>query len=717
MWRARSTVAALVVTLAATAAEAPGTEIAPRLQAIGYRDGHARPRALAYSAADGLLYAALSTADALAVVDPAPASGPRVVARVPVCRFPAALAPLPDGGVVVACRFEPGLRRVRRERGAFRVSAVDAGPESGARGLALAPGGAVAYVASPALRGVVVVPLATGGVAEVVPTGISPRALLVVPGGVLPGRPDPLLLASSFVDHTVTVFPIAAGGKLGPAVQTIRTDAPVLDMILMGTVGGFPNPPALAPAGEARLPGVLMGTLGGFPSPPALAPAGEARLRSTRPAYQLGLALLTHEDRPLSRPNGPVEGLDSGVLWLAAAADHAGPPFADPGPGQRAFVNLSERAPEAVVELAAVARDPSSGAVALVGAGSDNLLVTAPSALGAAGPAAGVTASVGANPTAVAALPGGRWVTADRLSDTLTFVGPGGERLVTLAVGPAERASPAERGEVLFYSRALVPNNVADGPLSLYTCAACHDDGHVDGRRHPSKRNRFYSMTKTCRGLGTTAPYLSLGEPDTIEAFADNIVATHAQGAAADPEHYDKYPVRMRLRAGSQWREVVLSPAEVRAALAAYMARIPPEPSPFVEPGRRALDAEEHRGLALFRDGCAGCHQLVTSTPGGRAIPAAALDRRLLAGQVALTSPRLYDVGTPVLGKDGNNPPSLRGVWDAAPYFSDGSARTLDEVLARTDPDAPHVHAPANAARPAYSPGDRSALLAFLRAL
>jgi hypothetical protein len=147
----------------------------------------------------------------------------------------------------------------------------------------------------------------------------------------------------------------------------------------------------------------------------------------------------------------------------------------------------------------------------------------------------------------------------------------------------------ADRGELLFYSRALVPNNVADGPLSLYTCAACHDDGHVDGRRHPAKRNRFFSMTKSCRGLGTTAPYLSLGEPATIEGFADNIVTTHAQGAERGAEGFDKYPVTVRVRAGSAWERVTLSPEELRAALVAYMVRIPPEPSPYVAPGRRAL--------------------------------------------------------------------------------------------------------------------------------
>jgi mono/diheme cytochrome c family protein len=302
----------------------------------------------------------------------------------------------------------------------------------------------------------------------------------------------------------------------------------------------------------------------------------------------------------------------------------------------------------------------------------------------------------------------------------------GGKAYAALGVGKSERATPAEHGELMFYSRALVPNNVADGPQSLYTCAGCHDDGHIDGRRHPAKRDRFFSMTKTCRGLGTTAPYLSLGEPATIDAFADNIVATHAQGRERDAERFDKYPVTLRVRAsaragageGDGWTQVVLPPADMRAALAAYMARIPPEPSPFVASGRRALTAEQRRGLALFRDGCAGCHQLVRDSAVGGAVPARQLEAALLAGKVALTSPRLHAVGTPVLGEGGNNPPSLRGVWEAAPYFSDGSARTLEDVLQRTHPDADAVHAPTNATRPpAFSADQRAALLAFLRSL
>ena len=304
------------------------------------------------------------------------------------------------------------------------------------------------------------------------------------------------------------------------------------------------------------------------------------------------LLLFTHEDRPLDRAHLSVEGLDSGVIVLRGRPGDGGrvapTTFEDPGPGKRTFVNLGERATP-VIELAAAASDDGS-MLAVVGAGSDNLLVAPRADLAAA-----TVVEVGANPSAVAALPGGRFVTADRLSDSLTFVAEG-RVTATLDVGAPARMSIADRGELLFYSRALVPHNVADGPLSLYTCAACHDDGHVDGRRHPAKRNRFSSMTKSCRALGTTAPYLSIGEPATIEGFADNIVTTHAQGAERGAEGFDKYPVTLRVRAGSGWERVTLSPEELRAALTAYMVRIPPEPSPYVARGRRALDRVERGG-------------------------------------------------------------------------------------------------------------------------
>lgn len=615
---------------------------------------HARPRALAFNPDDGLLYVAASTADQVLVVAP---SGQGVRARVNACRFPAALAALPGGGALVACRRDPGLRRIVAAGRGFRVDTLAPELPSQTRGLAVSADGHVAYVASPALGGVAVVSLPDGRVVQRIATGLSPRALRVIGRGAATW-----LAVSNFIDHTVTFHPIDGQGRLGPAVQTIRTAAPVLDLVL----GAGVDPT---------------------------------------------LWLLTHEDRAVSRANGPVEGLDSGIIVLALAPPGAPQPIVDPGSGRRVFLNLGDRA-QPVIELAAAAS--AGGRIAIAGGGSDNLLLVQGDA---AGLAAGPVVSVGANPSAVAALPDGRFVTADRLSDTLTFVAPDGHT-TALVIGSPERRSPADQGELLFYSRALVPHNTAAGRLSLYTCAACHEDGDRDGRLHPAKKNRFFSTTLTCRGLATTAPFLRLGNQATLRVFADNIVSTHAQGAERDPDHFADYPVTLRVREAGGWASRTLSPAEVRAALAAYMAVIPAEPSPFVPPGARRLQPAARQGLALFRDRCSGCHRLVGDSARGDRVPDARLQERLLAGRVALTAAGRYDVGTPVLGEGGNNPPSLRGVWDGAPYFSDGSARTLEEVLRRTDPDADAIHAASNAARPpAFTPGQQAALLAFLRSL
>jgi mono/diheme cytochrome c family protein len=628
------------------------------------------------------LYVALSTADHLAVID-IRAGGAHHALDLAMCAFPDALAPLPGGGVVVACRFDPGLRVVTRVAGSapwgdFRVRIVDAGPEHGHRGIAIDPSGQLVFVASPPRGGVKIVNLRAPQPAQFVPTGLSPQVLRLVPPDPAAGRKGSLLLVANVVGRTVTVHEVRAQAEgdadagLSAALQTIATEAPVLDLAVVPS-----------DAASADLRGALL--------------------------------LLTHEDRPVSRARLSVEGLDSVIIPLQTAPPGAPVPFADPGPGKRAAINVTERSRDSLVGLDALAVDPLTARVAIVGAGTDNLLfVPAQRAALLAAPAV----VVGANPSAVAFLPDGRVVTADRLSDTLSFSTGARSDVQTVVVGTPERPSPAEQGELLFYSRALVPNNVADGPLSVYTCAGCHVDGEIDGRRHPSKRNRFFSMTKTCRGLQGTEPFLSLGKPDTFAAFADNIVSTHAQGALIAPRTYDHYSVRLRVHDGRAWTDVTLSPEQVRAALAAHLARVPSQPSPFVAPGRRRLTATERRGFQTFRENCSGCHRLVRSTDDEHAIGTADLEARLLAGEIALTSAGLHDVGTPVLGEGGNNPPSLRGVWAAAPYFSDGSADTLDEVLRRTNPDSPKIHAAENARHAsAFSATTRADLLAFLRAL
>ena len=704
---------------------------------------HTRPVALAVDARGDLLYVALSTDDSLAVVDVGNVDGkPQFLRRerLPGCGFPTALAALPRGGVVVSCRFSPRLFVVERATETtsdaktetkvetktkveplaahpLSIRFVDAGPEHGHRGVAVDGAGRFAYVASAARGGIKVVDLGAGRVpsdtrpdgVQAAPfflsTGIGPHTVrLIANSSDSTATTSPLswLMVANRIAHTVTIHAIDRvgehAGRPGPALQTITTEAPVLDF------------------------------------------------QVTEDA----LLLLTYEDRALSRAHRDVEGLDSVILVLPRVP---GPTlaFSDPGIGKRTTVHLSERAGEAIVALEAVAvrasaspvaresaspaRDRRVIAIAVAGAGSDNVWWLSAASTGNFQIAAdqGVARSVGANPGAVTFLPDGRLVTADRLSDTLTFLdspkattqdGASSADRHFVSVGNPQRTTPADWGERLFFSRALVPNNVATGALSLYTCASCHVDGHIDGRRHPSKFNRFFSMTKTCRGLKGTAPFLSLGVPATLSGFADNIVGTHAQGALQFPDTFDRYDVTLdaptQADPNRAWSRVRLNPAQLRASLTAYMDAIPNEPSPFVEPGRARLTDDERRGLALFRANCAGCHRLASDTYArGTLAEGPGLERALLQGRVALTATGLFDVGTPVLGAGGNNPPSLRGIWAAAPYFSDGSAASLEDVVLRTNPQATKVHAPENAraSAPPFSPAERAALMSFLRAL
>jgi cytochrome c peroxidase len=629
-----------------------------------------------FNPSDGLLYVALSTKDQVAVIDVATANtAARVLTYIKTGPFPHSLALLPSGEVLVVCRYEAALGVIpqypHRRVTAQRYRRIPAGPLHGLRGVAVHPQAAVAYVASPAAGGVLAVTLLDSAAPTLVRTGGGPRTVRVVPDPRAPSRS--LLLCANFLGRTVTVHALLADGRIGERLQTISTQAPVHDLLVV-------------------------------------------------PLPQPTLLLLTHEDRAVDRSQPFVGGLDS-VLLLLPAAPGGGPPFVDPGVGRRPSRNLGEGVPP-LVKLDALAYDSARRQLAIAGAATDNVLVlTLADGAERAGEVAlrgrtEQTVGVGRSPVALAFLPDGRLATADRLSDTVSLLPTtGAPRFVV--VGEPRRPSEAELGELLFFSRALLPHNVATGDRSIYSCSACHDDGHIDGRLHPSRGNRFYSMTKTCRGIATTAPYLFRGDIPDLAEFAKNLVGTHAQGADVAPQTFDQYDTTVPDWRKGRFVSRTVLPATIRRAMVAYLLTIPPEPSPFVPLSATELPVPARRGLALFQTGCAGCHALVGDTATGEPIAPADLERRLLAGTVALTSRERYAVGPPSLGAGGNNPPSLRGVWDNAPYFSDGSAASLEEVLRRT------TLAPATAAHdvrnswpsPPLSPSERADLLAFLRCL
>jgi cytochrome c peroxidase len=170
-------------------------------------------------------------------------------------------------------------------------------------------------------------------------------------------------------------------------------------------------------------------------------------------------------------------------------------------------------------------------------------------------------------------------------------------------------------------------------------------------------------------------------------------------------------------------------------ALAAYVnyalpIPVPPSMDAAHQTRGAALASLRAQGATVFsQNGCGACHlgPAMTDSAAGNA----SLD---LAGPIVSSVTAggvlLHDVGTCVTTGpwpdvvhediDGHprpscafDTPALRGLTDSAPYFHDGSAATLEDVL----PAMLQAGAPAGSAPPTLSAADETALVEYLRSL
>ena len=204
-------------------------------------------------------------------------------------------------------------------------------------------------------------------------------------------------------------------------------------------------------------------------------------------------------------------------------------------------------------------------------------------------------------------------------------------------------------GKKLFHA-ARVPDLTTDRWIS---CAVCHFDGGMDGRTWlgfpDGPRN-----TPALFGVGRTLPIHWSGDLDELQDVELTIRTIQAGTGLVPGETFDSLGVP---HGG-------LSPE--LDALAAFMSSLGVPPSPYPV-GQREFE----RGEQLFGQlGCAECH-----------VPP------------LYTDSQLHDVGTgdPELERNSHgrgtrfDTPSLLGIWATSPYFHDGSAQTLLDVLRTTN--------------------------------
>lgn len=236
------------------------------------------------------------------------------------------------------------------------------------------------------------------------------------------------------------------------------------------------------------------------------------------------------------------------------------------------------------------------------------------------------------------------------------------ERRAVCDLGASAVRSFEERGEELFYEARLS----LDG---WYSCHSCHSDGHSSGLLNDNQGDESFNTPKkilTLLGCGDTEPWAWNGsQTDLRNQVRKSIEFTMAGPSAAGP---------------------VVGDREVEA-LTAFISSLKPAPGLSVARGR-VMDLRQRieRGRQVFQASqCDGCH----SPP-------------------RYSSPLSFDVGMQdEAGRRYFNPPSLLGVSQRAPYFHDGRAATLQEVLLDHDHDGAS----------SLNESDRADLIEFLQSL
>jgi len=222
-------------------------------------------------------------------------------------------------------------------------------------------------------------------------------------------------------------------------------------------------------------------------------------------------------------------------------------------------------------------------------------------------------------------------------------------------------------GKRMFY-RSRAPRHSGSG---LIACASCHPDGGSDGQT--------WDFTESGEGLRSTidlrgraglghGPLHWSANFDEVQDFENDIVTAFGGAGLAgdgDPPH----PPPARQNGGRS------ADLDDLARFVASARRVPTSPYRAAD---GSLSAAARRGRALFYDaalGCAGCHPPPAFT--------------ISALPPAPDAFRLIDVGTLVAGSGrrlgrpltGIDVPTLKGVWDSAPYLHAGQAETLRAVL------------------------------------
>ena len=406
------------------------------------------------------------------------------------------------------------------------------------------------------------------------------------------------------------------------------------------------------------------------------------------------------QDEPLDRTGGSFGNIDSTLTRIDVDDD---------GTVHRRFaINLSAAGVVTPKALAFV-----DGAVVVAGAGSGTIAVVDADSGVVLDVVAGL---VGASDLVV--LSASTVALVSPVADAVAFVDlqRGTRRVVPIVDSRYPQADALTRlGETLVLSTALAPEQRSDGPLSRFTCEACHFDGGSDGRLHATGRldddsAEIIATTRALRGLFQNPPLFSRGLDKSVAAM----VHAEVRVANANSPRGEWTALVIDLEApflrdviGDDLGDVI-DPLRQRQALLRFFATYAPLPAK-----RAAVDVT--RGRALFEQHCQRCHQprLFTDDPASVVDPLAHPDA------VVWASAEHVDVGVrPLVHPAGARPSSLRGVSRKRPLLTNGAARDLVDLTRQLRKVGDEIqHDGDLGAGTAFDDDDATALAVFLQTL
>jgi Cytochrome c len=606
--------------------------------------------------------------DALVLLD----AGLHEIARTPAPALPTGLAVTEDGEIAVSGEQSPAIFRYRVEGDAFRVTPEPpfAPDVPGLRDVALSRSGDVEYAVDERAGTVRARATKTGGPSKVVPA---------CAGAFRVERAGDQLVVDCLLEHTLAVFDLDREGMPADAPRAlIHHDGPIWSF-------------DAAAAGEA-----LLIAAGGV------------------------------EDHPLDRTEGSFGFIDSFVFLYRVPRRGE--------PERLAAVNVSELG---VITPKAIALRllPGGGAAATAaGYGSDRLVeVSWASDLTA--PPSVVTRPI---------LPGAASMAGD--GELLVFADPLLDAWFALPAAPATAPPPvaaldpvfaarsfASRvGEALFFTNLMAPWDSSEGRLSRFTCETCHFEGYGDGRIHHTGRGDVIATTKPLLGLFNNRPHFSRALDPDMAVMVNNEFRVAGALSGHDP-WFTMAQVPL------SWTPLLGPPAAgldalgLRQALMTFLMDFTHRPNPAVlgrlgaeggpPPSAPAtLTERERRGAEVFAQRCEHCHEarLVTDEPASR-VPPSRWEALVLSreGPIVWATKGYWKTGIePYVHELGARPPSLRRVYKKYPYFTNGSAKSLREVLERArfrGEEFWHDKAPEGTS--GLADEEREALLAWLNLL